>query len=293
MDWWRGTQYSPSAAMVEIRDNLELTGRGEFLFNALQPALNEADEFNANCHQEASETAVLGCYTNGQVRVYNITNSELEGILEVTTAHELLHAVWARMNASERQGLADELAEVLAENQEILGEELETYEASEQQEEAYVRAGTEIANLPEELEKHFANYFSARQRIVDYYNSYIAVFNEKKERAEALEAELPEMREEIFVAIDAYETSARDLQGEIQEFNQCAQTVNCFKTQAEFASRREALLGEQGKMQAENDRINQMIADYNAKIDEYNRIVEDSRKLGEEINSNSLTEVKF
>ena len=57
-DWYRGVVYRPEANMLMIKDKLGLTGEGEFLFNAAQPVLNEAKDFNQNCRQEERETAV-------------------------------------------------------------------------------------------------------------------------------------------------------------------------------------------------------------------------------------------
>lgn len=293
VDWYRGVRYAPTMEMTTVRDNLALTDDGGFLFNALQPALEETDEFNANCHQDASEMAVLGCCTGGKVHIYNITSPELAGILEVTTAHEMLHAVWARMNGAEQEKFRAALEEVVQENGDILDAELETYEREMKLEEAYVRAGTEIRDLPEELETHFAKYFANRGKIVDYYNSYIAVFNEKRTQAENLQKEIPELKQQILAEIEQYEASANQLEAKVREFNDCAATANCFRTQAEFAAQRAQLLSEQQALQAKNDQLNVAIADYNAKIDLYNQIVDDSRKLEEEINSNSLTEVDF
>ena len=45
-DFWRGVTYRPSSVMAEIREDLDLTGHGEFLFNASQPVLSEKDDFN-------------------------------------------------------------------------------------------------------------------------------------------------------------------------------------------------------------------------------------------------------
>ncbi len=293
VDWWQGKQYAPSAEMAEIRGKLGLTERGTFLFNAVRPVLNEAAEFNASCHQEPSETAVLGCYTDGQVRVYNITASELAGIREVTTAHEILHAAWARLKNSEREELAPALDTVLARNAEALKKELATYDATAQAEEVYVRAGTEIAELPAALEQHFADFFVERGKIVEYYNGYIAVFSEKEARAEALAAELPELRERIDTTIADYEARAEELQTKVQEFNSCAAREGCFQSQAEFMTQRTALLEEQQNLRTENSEINGLISSYNTKIEEYNQIVDDSRKLKQEINSNGLTEVEL
>ena len=293
VDWWRGLHYEATPEMAEIRDDLVLTDRGMFLFNALQPTLNEADEFNQNCHQNASETAVLGCYTGGVIRVYNIDNPDLEGIREVTTAHEMLHAVWARMSAAEQDEMTEMLNQVLKDNPNTIGKELETYEPDAKLEEVYVRAGTEVAKLPEELEKHFAEYFNDRGKIVKYYKSYISVFNKQKEQAEQLQAEIPELKKQINTDIKAYEAAANQLQDEIKEFNACASQAGCFQTNAAFLARRAELVAAQTELKEQNSQLNEAIADYNAKIDLYNQIVDDSRKLEEEINSNSLTEVDF
>lgn len=293
VDWWHGMHYTPTAEMLEIRNDLALTGQGEFLFSALQPTLNEADEFNASCHQNASEVAVLGCYTEGVIRVYNIKTPELDGIREVTTAHELLHAVWDRMSAAEQDAMTAMLNEVLAENPDTIGAELETYDPSVKLEEVYVRSGTEVANLPNELENHFSKYFSNRQKIVQFYDNYISVFNAQKEQAEELQSEISKLKTQINAKIKAYEKAAEELQAEVKEFNQCANQVNCFKTQAEFYARRSELVAAQNDLKEQNSTLNQSIANYNAKIDQYNQVVDDSRKLEKEINSNSLTEIDF
>ena len=97
-DYYRGITYKPSAEMVKIRDSLDLTSEGEFIFNASQPALSERDEFNQNCRPTDAETAILGCYVMENIYVYNIEDEQLKGIKELTAAHELLHAVYARMS---------------------------------------------------------------------------------------------------------------------------------------------------------------------------------------------------
>ena len=103
VDYWRGHDYVPTSEMGEIEKKLNLTERGEFLFKASRPELNNSDEFNRNCLSHNAEMAVLGCYTNNTVYVYDITEAELDGIRELTTAHELLHAVFLRMDEKERR----------------------------------------------------------------------------------------------------------------------------------------------------------------------------------------------
>ena len=101
-DWGRGIGYVPTSEMATIKNKLGLTDEGEFLFRSARPVLNEAEEFNLNCRKDNDEVAVLGCYKNGNIYIYNIEEKELDGIRELTTAHELLHAVWDRMSEEEK-----------------------------------------------------------------------------------------------------------------------------------------------------------------------------------------------
>ena len=134
-DFVRGMGYQPSGQVGRIMDSLDLTGRGEFLFKASRPELSSQDEFNAICRTTMDEEmAVLGCYTNDNIYVYNIESAELDGIRELTTAHELLHAVWARMNEGDRSALGSALSQALEKNRSILGEELDVYDAGQKQE---------------------------------------------------------------------------------------------------------------------------------------------------------------
>lgn len=289
-DWYRGISYQPSGEMIAIRDKLQLTGRGEFLFNAAQPELNEATEFNKNCRQDEDEVAVLGCYAAGNIYVYNIDAVELNGIRELTAAHELLHAVWARMSDDEKVALVEPLTRTFEKNQAFLGEEINTYDVSEKQEELYVRAGTEVKDLPETLEKHYAEIFRDQDRVVDLYNSYITVFREIKAEIEELANEMEELKVEIGVKTAEYERMFNQLEADIVSFNSCAEVAGCFNSESEFYLRRNELVGRQNELNILNDEINELINEYNAKVDLYNEDVTESRKLQEMINSNSKVE---
>ena len=291
-DWYLGVVYTPSVEMVTIREELGLTDEGKFIFNAAQPILSEAKEFNQNCRQEESETAVLGCYKNGNIYIYNITAAELDGIRELTTAHELLHAKWARMNEDERRGLIESLTHVFEDNQELLESEIEPYEVSERQEELYVRSGTEIKNLPEDLERHFAEIFKDQDAVVDFYEKYIAVFREIKVKMAGLLEETEALKEEIGVYTTSYERQANQLEADIVSFNSCAAVEGCFASEGEFYARRKQLVLKQGELEEMNDKINNLIDKYNEKVEEYNADVTESRKLQDMINSNTVPEIK-
>lgn len=292
-DWFRGVVYRPTAEMVNIRDKLKLTGRGNFLFNATQPELNGTNDFNASCRQDEGEVAVLGCYTAGNIYVYNVTDTKLDGIRELTAAHELLHAVWARMSNVEKEDLKPILQQVYQNNLSVLKDDIETYADDERIEEIFVRAGTEIKKLPDVLEKYYAEIFNNQDVVVDFYESYIAVFREIKMKMEGLASEIEVLRDSINVKMAEYENRVNQLETDIARFNSCAETVGCFATEVEFYAQRNALVARENELNLLNDEINNMIDDYNLKVDEYNADALESRKLQNMINSKAdIEEIK-
>lgn len=290
-DWWTGMGYEASSEMAEIRDKLYLTERGEFLFNASRPALNDSDEFNAYCRSDLDmEMAVLGCYTDGNIYVYNITEDELSGIRELTTAHELLHAVWARMSEAKRRELVPSLTLAFESNQEMLGEEIDTYDESQKQEELYVRAGTEVKDLPVDLERHYAEIFRNQDLVVEYYDSYISVFRKMKAEMDGLKAEMGGIQEQIDTLSAEYENRLVQLNGRITSFNACADTPGCFGNEGEFYLQRNDLLKAQEDLNRMYDEISRLVEEYNVRVKRYNEDVAYSNKLNNIVNSNAKPE---
>ena len=252
VDYARGVSYQPTSEMSAIRDKLKLTDKGEFLFNATQPVLNGRETFNNICRTATdTEVAVLGCYTGGNIYIYNIVSDELKGIRELTTAHELLHAVWARMSDDERVALTEPLTRVFEANQDLLGKELDTYDIKEKQEELYVRAGTEVANLPDILEKHYGEVFSDQDLVVDFYNSYIKTFREIETEMDNLKAEMDTLSAEID------------------------------SLKVEF---------ERAPTWALYYRINALVDEYNARVEKYNADIERYESLNQTVNSSVKVE---
>ena len=290
-DFWRGMGYEPSVEMGRIRDRLGLTERGEFLFRAVWPELDGREEFNEKCRSEADMgVAVLGCYTEGKVYVYDIVDEELEGIRELTTAHELLHAVWERMREDERKELIESLMRVFEANQEALEEELGVYGISEREEELYVRAGTEIRGLSADLEKHYEEVFKNRDKIVNYYEGYIGVFRRIETEMEELENEVEKVGVEIETKTAEYELKVGQLDAEAISFNSCAEIAGCFKSEEEFRLRREELIMEQEALIEMYDELNRLIDRYNELVDKYNTDVTHVRRLNNVVNSNERPE---
>ncbi len=271
--------------MAKIRSDLQLTDRGMFLFNAAQPILNERDDFNVNCRASAVETAVLGCYAAENIFIYNIVDDELQGIRELTTAHELLHVVYAKMSSNERAVFKNDLDEVYSDNRAVLEEDLKIYSETERYEELYVRAGTQVKKLPDSLEEHYAKIFKDQDRIVDFYESYIAVFKRLKTEIEALEKQLDVLDAEIDSKTASYEQRAKDYSARVDEFNDCADRIGCFTTESEFYSRRNNLENERAAIDALYAELNNLVIKYNELVKKYNGYVLETEQLNNKINS--------
>ena len=290
-DWALGAFYNPSSEMALIRENLSLTARGVLIFNASYPELSKEEEFNRNCYSHDEKEAILGCYKGKRIYVYNVQSEELRGILELTAAHELLHAVYERMSVEERDDLRKELEEVYLENRSILGEEVELYNNEiERLEEIYVRVGTEIKELPGELERHYAEIFRDQDKIVSFYNGYITVFREIECELKSLEAEISELGIRINESTTRYEGEVAALNIEITAFNECADTPGCFSGDYAFYNRRNELAGRQTELQELYDEISEMVKMHNKKVDEYNNVVLRGERLQNVIDSRTKVE---
>lgn len=290
-DLFRAAIYAPSAEMEQIRDKLELTDDGVFLFNASQPVLSDRDSFNEKCSLVQDETtAVLGCYVNNDIYVYNVVQEELSGIREVTTAHELLHAVWSRLGNTEKDELQSQLNQIIKDYYDVIGDEINSYDNESRIEELYVRAGTEIKDLPQALEKHYGKWFKNQDKIVGYYDGYNKVFKDLTAEIERLENEMASLKTNYEAKISEYEGRMGNLSTQIDEFNKCAETAGCFNSQWAFNQRRAELVNEQNALNGLYDEINYLINEYNARVDKYNQDAIYHQKLNQIINSSIKVE---
>ena len=279
--------YTPPAEIATLEEKITLTDAAKTTFRATRPSLEQQNEFNDHCKSYNTEISVLGCYTSDHIYIYNITVSELSGIIESTAAHEFLHAAWDRLPESEKNTVSQYLNQVYAEHHDDLSEDLSTYDDADQLDELHSRIGTQIADLPDYLENYYANYFQDQDAVVAYYHSYITPFNELKAQAEELKAELDEMKAAIDADTAEYYTRAEALSAAVEEFNACANQPGCFATTAEFAARREELVDEQNEVEELYHHINAAVEAYNQKVEEYNNSVLRTEKLQDAINSNS------
>ena len=280
--------YNPSPEISAIESKIRLTDNAKTVFHASRPSLEDHEEFNAHCQSHDSEISVLGCYTGGRIYLYDIKTNELTGVVESTAAHELLHAEWERMTPTDKSEISTAINDVYNDPKyhDLLAEDLSTYDESERLEELHSRIGTEIATLPDILERHYAKYFENQDLVVDFYNSYITPFRELSDELDNLSAELERLNQEIEEKTNDYRQRSDKLSSRIDEFNNCATTTGCFATESAFYSRRNELVAEQTALDTLYENLNNLVNRYNSVVAEYNENVLRGETLDQVINSN-------
>lgn len=268
LDWWVLRDYNAPAQISDFADSTAMTSYGERLFLVNRPSIDDKEAFNQNCAGIIEEVAVLGCYHGDRqgIYLYRIEDERLDGIEEVTAAHEMLHQAYDRLGADERE-LLNNLLQAFYSNElqdQDVREKLGLYNQDNQEEllnEMHSIFGTEIGagELPDELEKHYSRYFTDRSKVVAFRNQSHAAFDEFRKR------------------IAAYDNQLKDLQQQIENNES---TLSQSLTDLE-----------QERIRLDNLRASEQIEEYNAgvpnfngMVDRYNALLQETQNLVEQYN---------
>lgn len=201
-DWLKLRNYQPSMAVVQLADNTTMQDYSRRVFYANRPVIADSNVFNQYCRDD-EHSIVLGCYLPGQrgIYIFDVTDDRLRGIKEVTAAHELLHAVYERLSTKERNKI-DELTQSVFDKLEStrIRNTIESYRKQDPTivpNELHSILGSEVRDLPQELEEHYSKYFKDRRKIVSLSEQYEQAFVERKNAIREYEAQLTELGDEL------------------------------------------------------------------------------------------------
>lgn len=280
-DHFAAQSFSPSPEVSELADRLELTDSGRRVFLASRPTLDASQNFNEQCaevdHAEGSH--VLGCFTDGTIHLFKVTDPRLDGIVEVTAAHELLHAIFWRLGADERAELSEGLRaayEDLAAADPELAQRMSVYESLSDEafaNELHSVLGTEVPVLPEWLERHYAESFRNRPLIIDFFDAYHAVFADLQSRTDELQQTMTELRESIEARSAAYDTAVQELNADVAEFNRRNEAF-------EFSDDEAAFWAARGELQQRSEALQADLAVLQADIARYEEMRLELEQLG-------------
>lgn len=286
-------QYDPTPAIAGYVARSGMSERGRFLFYASTPSIVEGDAFDALCSRDQPDIGVLGCYTlaDGRIYLYEITNLELQAFEVVVAAHEMLHAAWDRLSTAEQAALAELLEEAFATvdpDDELVSRiaSYEDFDPASRIPELYAIIGTELADLPDALERHYATYFDDRAAVVAQWEQVEAIFLELEAELDRLSAELDRLAAEIEAEQVAANQAAATLEADIAAFNDRASRPGGYTSQSAFERDRQALITRQSALTASIDATNLKVDAYNALVDEFTALNEQAAALDKDLNIN-------
>lgn len=251
LDWLVLRGYQPSVQIVAFAERTAMTDRAKRYLYINKPMLDGRDAFNEHCKNDKEHTVILGCFFGDRqgIFIYNVTDYELDGVREVTTAHEMLHQAYDRLLSKERMRI-DQLVTDFSKtitDEEILSQ-IETYRKSDIDalpNEMHSLFGTQVAKLPAELEAYYEQYFTDRTKVVTLYDKYQAAFTSRKKQIKEYDKQLAALK----IDIDTREAQLRQLNS----------SLDAQRTQMDAKLRAGDTAG-----------YNRMVASYNAQVGAYN-----------------------
>lgn len=265
-DWARLYHYQPSSVVSQLATDTTMTPDARHIFYVNHPAIQSSSAFNQNCKGQGEQTIVLGCYHGNQlgIYVYDVTDARLQGVEQVTAAHEMLHAAYDRLSAKDKSyidGLLQDYYNNDVHDQRII-DTINAYKKSEPNDvvnEMHSVFGTEIANLPAPLENYYKRYFTDRSKVVGYATNYESEFTSRKTAITNYDAELTQLKSQI----------------DQQEANLKTKGASIDQQRAQLQQERNA-----GNI----DAYNAGVASFNAQVDAYNNEVNSAKALIDQYN---------
>lgn len=282
--------YKPSAEVSAISERAQLSDTGKFYFYTSRPQVQDRTAFNQSCTTMKGETTVvLGCYVAQRISLFDVTDAQLDGIKEVTAAHEMLHAAYERLTPSERDkvdALLEAEASKITDPQFVeLMKEYDKSEPGERLNELHSIIGTQVASVSSGLESYYAKYFKDRAALVALYNKYQAVFANVQTQQKQLVSEMDDLVSRIDAATSDYNDGVTKLNSDIKAFNNQAERGG-FASEADFNSERTVLIMRQKQLADDRTLIDGYIATYNIKRQQLATINSQAEALNRSINSN-------
>ncbi len=266
-DWWKLRNYTPTPEIAAIATDTAMTDYGRRLFYVNNPKLLSAETFSDKCDLTAEKTIILGCYLSADrgIYVYDVRDERLKGVIEVTAAHEMLHAGYARLSAPERSSIDKQLQSfydnVLSEDEHIR-ETLNAYREADARtlhNEMHSIFATEVRELPKGLENYYSRYFTARTKTVQLSENYQQEFTSRRTQSDNYNTQLESLKPRI-------ENGQRELDVRQRELDQLNRELD------------------RANRQSRLDEYNQLVDQYNREVVQYNNSLENTKALIAEYN---------
>lgn len=288
VDWWVLRSYQPPQVIANLAAQTSMNSTGKRLFYLHKPLLQDKASFNNSC-RENEQTIVLGCYVQRRgIFLLDVEDPRLDGVEQVTSAHEMLHAAYERLSDKERVriGVLLQQAYSAIDDQRITSN-IKAYQAANADvtNELHSILGTEVSKLPPELETYYRKYFVDRSKIVAFSEKYEAEFTSRKAKIESDDAKLTNLESEI----TANNTKLDQLQTELAAQKGRLTTL---RNNGDFAAYNAGVAPYNQAVKQYNSLISQtnaLIGQYRAILDERNSYAQDLQTLSKALDSRITT----
>lgn len=278
-DWWKLRDYTPPANIVRLADDATMTDLGKHLFYVNHPVLEDKKAFNDHCSDHSEETAVLGCFHGDRqgIYLYAVTDNRLEGVRQVTAAHEMLHQAYERLAGNERERIGKLLQDFYDNGlkEEDVKAKIDSYKKDNNADltnEMHSIFGSEVRDLPAELESYYKQYFTNRLKVVAFGEAYQSEFTRRVELVEQYDAQLADLKAKI-------NTNRSDLSAKLAYLDSKEKEVN-----------QDLSNQDQAKYQADVRAYNQMVEAYNTQLAQTRRLISSYNDIVEKRNDLAIQE---
>lgn len=253
-DWWYLRSYEPSEAIVKLADDTYMSDKGRDIFYITDPQLQTEESFNENCSID-DFSIILGCFSAGNIYVYDVNDPRIADVEEVTAAHEMLHAVYERLDAGEREEI-DNLVRVELANitDQRLLDLVELYRSRNEEtlnNEMHSIFGTELMSVSLKLEEHYSQYFKDRQVVVSMAQNYASTFVDLQNQLQVYDDQL----EALAAQIQDLDEQSKELKADIE---QSGEELDRLLSDSNF------------------DEFNSVVPVHNQTVNQYNSLISDS-----------------
>ncbi len=245
--------YKVPALVNQLATEDSMTPISRQIFYINHPTFLDKIHFSKLCpNYHPSEEIILGCYYPNENGIYilSVADPTLNGIMQVTAAHEMLHGVYSRLSSSQKDYLDGLLLNFYKHdltNQRIK-DEVAIYMKTEPgsvYDEMNSTFPTECATLTPQLESFYTKYFYNRSKVVAYEQAYQQVFLNKKTQLSSYDSTLLSMNATI-----------------TNQQNQAKALYLSLNNQLNYINSNPS-----------DPAINDLINSYNSKVNQYNNLV--------------------
>lgn len=292
----------PSAQVERLAQATTMTPLAQRLFYRQEPMIAPPEVFWEQC-KVPHGTIVLGCYLGegrgSKIVIQHVTDQRFAGTMEVTAAHEMLHAAYDRLEPRLRESIFEQLHVVRSQvNNPRLLSLLQDYEAQGRERyghELYAHLGTELEDFGNPaLEAHFQRYFRDRHQVVALAEQSLQVVAKYEQQADVLAVEIGQLEEQListYAGLEKAEARLAQLsEGLIQQQEKLRQSwaamgsapsqAKAKSLEAQAKARQLALAREARnynhqvrQLNKSAARFNRMLKDYQQKVEAYNQLV--------------------